>query len=61
LVRTADDRHLWAQAYEREFQDVFLLQNDAAHEIAEQVGVQSYDFESRSAMKPVDFGLRRCR
>ena len=39
LVRTADDRHLWAQAYEREFQDIFLLQSDAAHEIAEQVGV----------------------
>jgi len=38
LVRAADDRHLWARAYDREFQDVFLLQSDAAHEIAEQVG-----------------------
>src|SRR5262249_3735266 len=39
LVRVADDRHLWAQAYEREFQNVLLLQSDAAHEIAEQVGI----------------------
>jgi len=38
LVRASDDRHLWAKAYEREFQDVFVLQSDAAHEIAEQVG-----------------------
>jgi TolB-like protein/Tfp pilus assembly protein PilF len=58
LVRTADDRHLWAQAYEREFQDVFLLQNDAAHEIAEQVGVNVMNSQQeqlagrKSPMKP---------
>ena len=39
LIRVSDDRHLWAQAYERDFQDVLLLQSDAAHEIAEQVGI----------------------
>jgi TolB-like protein/DNA-binding winged helix-turn-helix (wHTH) protein/Tfp pilus assembly protein PilF len=39
LIRASDDRHLWAQAYERDFQDVLLLQSDAAHEIAEQVGI----------------------
>ena len=58
LVRTADDRHLWAEAYEREFQDVFLLQNDAAHEIAEQVGVNVMNSQQeqlagrKSPMKP---------
>jgi TolB-like protein/DNA-binding winged helix-turn-helix (wHTH) protein/Tfp pilus assembly protein PilF len=39
LVRAMDDRHLWAQAYEREFRDVLRLQADAAREIAEQVGL----------------------
>jgi len=38
VIRAGDDRHLWARAYEREFQDIFLLQSEAAHEIAEQVG-----------------------
>jgi len=38
LVRAGDDRHLWAQAYEREFQDILLLQSDAAHEIAKRIG-----------------------
>ena len=38
LVRAMDDRHLWAQAYDREFRDVLQLQADAAREIAEQVG-----------------------
>jgi len=58
LVRTADDRHLWAQVYEREFQDVFLLQNEVAHEIAEQVGVRVMNSQKEqlagrnSPMKP---------
>jgi TolB-like protein/DNA-binding winged helix-turn-helix (wHTH) protein/Tfp pilus assembly protein PilF len=58
LVRTADDRHLWAQAYERELQDIFLLQNDAAHEIADRVGVNVMNSQKeqladrKSPMKP---------
>jgi len=39
LIRARDDQHLWARAYEREISDILLLQSDAAHEIAEQVGI----------------------
>jgi TolB-like protein/DNA-binding winged helix-turn-helix (wHTH) protein/Tfp pilus assembly protein PilF len=38
LIRAGDDRHLWAQAYEREIRDVLSMQADAAVQIADQVG-----------------------
>jgi eukaryotic-like serine/threonine-protein kinase len=37
LVRAADDRHLWAETYERDFRDVLALQDDVASAIAKQV------------------------
>ena len=40
LVRGVDDRHLWAQALDRDLRDLLFLQNDAAREIANQIGVK---------------------
>jgi TolB-like protein/DNA-binding winged helix-turn-helix (wHTH) protein/Tfp pilus assembly protein PilF len=37
LVRAADDRHLWAETYERDFLDILALQDDVASAIAKQV------------------------
>jgi TolB-like protein/DNA-binding winged helix-turn-helix (wHTH) protein/Tfp pilus assembly protein PilF len=37
LIRAGDDRHLWAQAYERELRDVLAVETDAALQIASQV------------------------
>ncbi|MCU1342075.1 MAG: transcriptional regulator domain protein [Candidatus Acidoferrum typicum] len=37
LVRAADDRHLWANSYERDFRDVLVLQDDVASDIAKQI------------------------
>ena len=37
LVRAADDRHLWAETYERDFRDILALQDDVASAIAKQV------------------------
>jgi len=37
LVRAEDDRHLWARGYDRQLQDVLLLQSDAARDIAKQI------------------------
>jgi tetratricopeptide (TPR) repeat protein len=39
-VFTASDRHLWAQAYERDLQDVLLLQDELAQTIAKQVQIK---------------------
>ena len=40
LVRASNDRHLWAETYERDMQDVLLLQDEVARSIAEQIQVK---------------------
>ncbi len=40
LIDGATDRHLWAEAYEREIKDVLALQGDVAQAIAREVGVK---------------------
>jgi TolB-like protein/Flp pilus assembly protein TadD len=37
LVRASDDRHLWANTYERDFPDVLALQDEVASAIAKQI------------------------
>lgn len=37
LVRASDDRHLWANTYERDFRDVLALQDEVASDIAKQI------------------------
>lgn len=37
LIRAATDKHLWAATFERDFQDILMLQDDVAAAIAEQV------------------------
>lgn len=39
LVRAADDRHLWAQSYDRDLVSVIALQNELAQAVAEAVSV----------------------
>ncbi len=40
LVRTQDDRHLWARSYDRELRDVTHLPNDVARAIADEIQVK---------------------
>jgi TolB-like protein/DNA-binding winged helix-turn-helix (wHTH) protein/Flp pilus assembly protein TadD len=40
LVRTADDRHLWAQSYERNATEVIALQNEVARAIADAIATE---------------------
>ena len=37
LVRASDDRHLWAESFEREIQDILSLQSEVAYSIARHV------------------------
>ena len=37
LVRAFDDRHLWANTYERDFREVLALQDEVASDIAKQI------------------------
>lgn len=39
LIRVSDDRHLWADNYEREMMEVFAVQADIAAQIVDQLGL----------------------
>jgi TolB-like protein/DNA-binding winged helix-turn-helix (wHTH) protein/predicted Zn-dependent protease len=50
LVETSNDRHLWAETYERDLRDVLVLQDELALTIAKQVQVKlSVDEQTRLA------------
>jgi len=40
LIDTKDDRHVWAQSYDREFDDVFAVQTDIAKQVADALKVR---------------------
>jgi TolB-like protein/DNA-binding winged helix-turn-helix (wHTH) protein/Flp pilus assembly protein TadD len=57
LVRAADDRHLWAETYERDFRDILALQDDVASAIAKQIetklgGPQPQSLSKARAISP---------
>ena len=52
LIRVVDDRHLWAQAYDREYRDVLLLQSEAARDIANQIRIKLLPGEPARAVNP---------
>ncbi|HUQ50257.1 MAG TPA: winged helix-turn-helix domain-containing protein [Terriglobales bacterium] len=37
LIRAADDKHLWADSYERDLRDILSLQDEVASDIAKQI------------------------
>jgi hypothetical protein len=37
LIQASADRHLWANAYERDLRDVFALEREVTHDIADHV------------------------
>jgi serine/threonine protein kinase/tetratricopeptide (TPR) repeat protein len=39
LIRVSDDRHMWADNYERELMEVFAVQEDIATKIVDQLGL----------------------
>jgi len=40
LIEVAEDRHVWAETYDRDFEDVFALQSDIAQKVAGSLKVQ---------------------
>jgi TolB-like protein/DNA-binding winged helix-turn-helix (wHTH) protein/Tfp pilus assembly protein PilF len=40
LVQAAEDRHLWAETYERDLRDVLALQEEVAHDMASEIRVK---------------------
>jgi len=62
LVRVSDDRHLWANNYEREMLEVFAVQADIANKIVDQLGItlvqsQRKDLNTRPTDNPEAYAL----
>ncbi len=51
LVDAHTEEHLWSTAYERELQDVFAIQRDIAHEVAEALEVRLLAGDRRQLAK----------
>jgi len=55
LLDAAEDKHLWAQSYDRELKDVFAVQSDIASNVAETLRVKLLPNESdRIQKKPTE-------
>jgi len=52
LIEASTDHHLWARTYERDLKDVLALQDEIAHDIAEQIQVKLIP-EGRGLRTPV--------
>ena len=51
LIQAANDRHLWAQSYERELHDVLVLQAEVARAIADAIQVEVRPSEHRLLLR----------
>src|SRR6185436_8161204 len=40
LIQVADQTHLWTQSYERNFDDILILQSDVAQAIAKEIDIK---------------------
>jgi serine/threonine protein kinase/tetratricopeptide (TPR) repeat protein len=56
LIYAPEDKHIWANSYERDLQDVFLLARDVAGDIAHQVQarITAQDQKPPASLRPVD-------
>ncbi len=55
LITVSNDRHVWAQSYDRNLDDVFAVQSDIARQVAEALRVRILTPEmSRLERKPTD-------
>lgn len=61
LIQAPMDRHLWAKSYERDLQDVLVLQDDVAQAIANELKIKltSHEQLRLTSPRPVDLRLTR--
>jgi len=53
LIDAETQRHLWAEDYDREFQDIFTLQSEIAMKVAEELKVQLLTNEKEQIQKDI--------
>ena len=55
MLDAKEDKHLWAQSYDRELQDIFAVQSDVANNVADALKVKLLDREAvQIRKKPTD-------
>src|SRR5262245_16335399 len=54
LVRVADGFHIWSESYDRKLEGMFLLQDDIARQVAEQLETKLGVAEAPSARQAID-------
>jgi len=54
LISAADDRHLWAASYDRDVRDVLALQDEVAHEVADNIRLTLVAANPRPSTHSVD-------
>src|SRR6184192_1398854 len=55
LINAKDDRHLWADRYDRDLTDIFVIQDEITHAIVEQLKVKLLPQEKKNiAQAPTD-------
>ncbi|HEV2226360.1 MAG TPA: hypothetical protein VGR56_06095 [Nitrososphaerales archaeon] len=52
MIDAMDDRHVWAEEYDRELQDIFEIQRDIAHQVATALRIQLLSAEKKEIAKP---------
>jgi TolB-like protein/Flp pilus assembly protein TadD/tRNA A-37 threonylcarbamoyl transferase component Bud32 len=52
LIDTRTDAHIWAQEYDRDLSDVFVLQSEIAQKIADQLGAETSSTEKAAIQEP---------
>ena len=56
LIQAAEDRHLWAKNYERNLQDILLLQREVARDIVDgvRVSLSEHEKETLNSARPLN-------
>ncbi len=55
LIRIADDTHLWAENYDRVYGQIFALQSEIAHQVADELNVTLLEPEQAAlALRPTE-------
>ena len=52
LIKVSDDTHLWSEAYDRELEDVFAIQDEISNAIVDSLKVRLFGREKESIVEP---------
>ena len=52
LIQVSDDRHIWAEKFDRDFENIFLVQTEIATRVAHSLGLVLRQDEQRARLQP---------